>query len=98
VTDHREPTGSARDRLRAVHDRQLATLAGYLAADAKLDRARAALQTVEADQTLALGELAEITGVDTAGDLTGLPRPRVREALAEYRRHTTAADQRGVRP
>jgi hypothetical protein len=74
-----------RDRLRARHDQQLALLNSFLGFDAKVARARSTLDTFETAQRAALGELAAVTSVDTAADLTGVSVARVRDALAERR-------------
>ena len=74
-----------RDRLRARHDQQLALLNSFLGFDAKVAKARSTLEALETAQRAVLGELAAITSVDTAADLTGMSAARVRDALAEQR-------------
>jgi hypothetical protein len=77
---------SARERLRAVHDRQVRTLAGFVALEAKAARLRAALGVLEAEQRAVLGELAGVAGVELAAQLTGVATAKVRETLTESRR------------
>jgi hypothetical protein len=74
-----------RDRLRARHDQQLALLNSFLGFDAKVARARSTLASLETEQRAVLGELAAVTSVDIAADLTGVSAARVRDALAEQR-------------
>jgi len=101
MSDVREispPSPTPRDRLRARHDEQLALLNTFLGYDAKVTRARTALETFEADQRAALGDLAAATGADVAAELTGVAVAKVREAVAERRRtpppRTTAVRER----
>jgi hypothetical protein len=87
VNGHRESsTSSARERLRAVQDRQVRTLAGFVALEAKSARMRAALGVLEGEQRAALGELADVAGVELAAQLTGVATAKVREALIESQR------------
>lgn len=76
---------SPRDRLRARHDEQLTLLATYLGFDAKVVRARTTLDALEADQRVALAELALATSVEIAADLTGVAPARVRDAVSGSR-------------
>src|SRR5262245_21658970 len=89
-----DPTGqpSPRDRLRARHDEQLMLLSTFLGFDAKVARARATLDALEADQRTALAELAAATSIDIAADLTGVTPARVRDALAGQRRPAAPPD------
>jgi hypothetical protein len=92
VRERRRPDGSsARERLRAVHERQAAALGHYVAIDAKTGRARAALAAFEADQRRALRDLATATSVEVAVELAGVSVGKVREALADQRRGESAA-------
>jgi hypothetical protein len=87
VKDHRESSASsARERLRAVQDRQVRTLAGFVALEANGLRLRAALGMLEAEQRVALGELADVAGVELAAQLTGVATAKVREALVDSHR------------
>lgn len=89
VTETRESSvPSARQRLREVHDRQAAALAGFGALDAKVLRLRRATAAVELERLAALGELADVAGVELAAELTGCATSTAREALAAQRRRS----------
>lgn len=65
-----------------VHDRQAAALAAFAALETKAVKLRAVLAVVEAGQRVALGQLAEVAGVDLTAELTGISVTKVRDALA----------------
>src|SRR5215207_6296470 len=76
---HTTAAPSARQRLRAVHERQLDVLGHIDGLRVKAARLEVALAGVDAQQRSALGELAEIAGVELAVELTGVPASKVRE-------------------
>ena len=76
-----------------MHDRQAAALAGFTALEAKVLRLRRAMAGVELEQLAALGELADVAGVELAAELTGVSTSKAREALAARRRQ----ERRGYR-
>jgi hypothetical protein len=74
---------SAREQLRALSDRQQAALASFFATQAKVDKARAALAAVDADQRAALAELVKATDPRTAASLAGVSIATAKEAAAK---------------
>lgn len=74
---------SAREQLRALYDRQQAALASFFATQAKVDKARAALASVEAGRRAALAELVQATDARTAASLAGVSLATAKEAAAK---------------
>ena len=58
----------------------MAALAGFTALEAKVVRLRRAMAGVELQQLSALGELADVAGVELAAELTGVSTSAAREA------------------
>ena len=80
-----------------MHDAQVAALAEFTALEVKASKLRLGLTGLEASQRMALGRLAELAGVEIAAQLTDLTVAKVREALAERRRHGDARPVTGNR-
>ena len=88
MTDSRDTASgtSARQRLRAVHDRQAAALAAFVSIEARTLKAQQALAKLEAERTGDLGELADVAGVQLAAEVTGMAASKIRESIIGRRR------------
>ena len=80
-----DPVRLARDRLRAVHERQHAALAAFVTAATKLQRQRATITELETAFQQALGALVECSDTQTAAHLADVTIATARDAASAYR-------------
>ena len=82
-----DPVRQARDRLRAVHERQHVALTAFVAAATKLQRQRATIAELETRFQHALGALVECSDIQTAAHLADVTIAVARDAASAHRKH-----------